>query len=301
MLNKHHIKSMTGSGHAQGTCEELSFDVALKSVNSRGLDIVIRLPKEFLWLEADFYAVASKKIKRGRLEITVNYEASQSALSSVLVFNEEQAEKLLAQLLKFSKKFPEIKAEISLGQLALINNIVEKVPLNTPRENLKIPALKALEQALLELVKARAFEGHNLSLVLKSGLETCVKLIGEIKARADNDVKNRFLAISIRVKELFSNISLDVNADRLLQECALLAERADFKEEVDRLIAHCEHFVKLCDDPEPKGRRLDFLCQEMLRESSTLLTKAFEHAVMASAIELKAEIERLREQVQNIE
>jgi uncharacterized protein (TIGR00255 family) len=300
LSNNHQIKSMTGSGHAQGIYEHLSFDIALKSVNSRVLDIVIRTPKEFHAFEADFYALASKNIKRGRLEITVNY-TTQKSLSNELVFNEKQAELLLTQLYNFSQKFPMLKPHISIGELALINNLVEKVPVEACWEGLKIPALKALEQALSELKEARAFEGHNLFLVLKSSLEYCQKLIGEITARSDNDVKNRFVAISTRVKELFSHIGPDINPDRLMQECALLAERSDFKEEVDRLIAHCEHFVKLCDDPEPKGRRLDFLCQEMLRESSTLLTKAFEHAVMALAIELKAQIERLREQVQNIE
>ena len=301
LSNKHQIKSMTGSGHAHFAHEELSFDVVAKSVNSRGLDIIIRLPKELLWLEGDFYAVASRTLKRGRLEITVNYEEAAKSFGSELIFNTDQAARLLAQLLDFSKKYPMLKPEISLGELAALGNLVERVPSNAPVEKLKTPALKALEQALLELVKARIFEGQQLSLVLKSSLKICEKLIKEITARADNDVKNRFVAISSRVKELFSNIGVDINPDRLLQECALLAERADFKEEIDRLIAHCDHFVKLCDDPEPKGRRLDFLCQEMLRESSTLLTKAFEHAVMASAIELKAEIERLREQVQNIE
>jgi len=302
MLGKqHHIKSMTGSGHAHFAHEQMSFDLVVKSVNSRGLDIIIRVPKELLWLEADLYALASKAIKRGRLEITVNYEQAGKSVGGELLFRDDQAARLLAQLFDFSKKNHKLKPEITLGELAALGDLIERVPINTPVEKLKTPALKALEQALSELVKARIFEGQQLSLVLKSSLKLCEKLIKEINARADNDVKNRFLAISARVKELFSSISLDVNPDRLMQECALLAERADFKEEIDRLIAHCEHFVKLCDDLEPKGRRLDFLCQEMLRESSTLLTKAFEHAVMASAIELKAEVERLREQVQNIE
>lgn len=291
---------MTGSGHAQFSHEELSFDLFAKSVNSRGLDIIIRLPKELLWLESDFYALASKFIKRGRLELTVNYEQTGKNLGSELVFNQEQATKLLMQLFEFAKDFPDLKQEISLGELASLG-VVEKVQTNAPVEELKKPALKALEQAMGELVKARSFEGDKLSVVLKSSINICVKIIKNISARADNDVKNRFLGISNRVKELFSDISLDINPDRLLQECALLAERSDYLEEIDRLIAHCEHFVKLCGDLEPKGRRLDFLCQEMLRESNTLLTKAFEHAVMASAIELKAEIERLREQVQNIE
>ncbi len=288
---------MTGSGHAHFVHEKLSFDLVVKSVNSRGLDISIRLPKEFAWLEADLYALASKNIKRGRLEISLSYDALARNVGGTLLFNEEQAQSLLEQLFKFADKFPTLKPEITLGQLAAMGNLlVEKVP-PSPLESLKTPALAGLEKALVELIKARVFEGHQLSLVLKSSLLRCAILVNEIKDRADSDVKNRFVAISSRVKELFSNI----NPDRLLQESALLAERADFKEEVDRLIAHCEHFVKLCNDPEPKGRRLDFLCQEMLRESSTLLTKAFEHAVMASTIELKAEIERLREQVQNIE
>jgi uncharacterized protein (TIGR00255 family) len=299
LSNNHQIKSMTGSGQAHFVHEGLGFDLVAKSLNSRGLDIIIRLPKELLWLEADFYAVATKKIKRGRLEISIICELSKN-LNGELAFNEDQAEKLLEQLFDFSKKFPIIKREITFGQLLSVGNLFEIVPANN-LESLKIPACEALEKALFELIKARVFEGKQLALVLNNSLERCIDLIKNINIRADSDIKNRFSAISARVKELFSDMSIEINPDRLLQECALLAERADFKEEIDRLIAHCEHFVKLCDDKEPKGRRLDFLCQEMLRESSTLLTKAFEHAVIALAIELKAEIERLREQVQNIE
>src|SRR5947208_6069447 len=124
--NKHQIRSMTGFGQAHFSHEQIGLDLVLKSYNSRGLDIIIRLPKELLWLAADFNALARKNMKRGRLEISINDERALRNLSSELVFNEHQAKKLLEQLLDFSKKFPALKPKITLGELAALGDLFEK-------------------------------------------------------------------------------------------------------------------------------------------------------------------------------
>jgi uncharacterized protein (TIGR00255 family) len=298
LTKKSNLSSMTGIGHARFIYQHKNFELIAKSVNSRGLDIHIRIPKELAFLEADFYSQVQKNISRGRVDISLNSDGQNQSMGAELEFNNKQAELLIKNIAKFAKNYPEITNKISFGDLLSNNFLIEKSSWK-PDNIFKNHALKYLAVALKDLQKARLFEGNMLSGVLSASLRRCQKLIKNITKRADADIKKRFRAITNRVNELF--LPLNINQERLLQECALLAERADFKEEIDRLIAHCEHFAKLCHEKVPKGRRLDFLCQEMLRESNTLLTKAFEHEVITQAIELKAEIERLREQVQNIE
>jgi uncharacterized protein (TIGR00255 family) len=159
--------------------------------------------------------------------------------------------------------------------------------------------LEALQEAVIDLKQAKKSEGQQLANFLAQMLKGCTNVLRAIEIRSQASLKERFSNLKNRLNELVSDIKVD--EERIYQEIALLAERSDFKEELDRLSAHIKHFDTICRLREQKGRKLDFLCQEMLRESNTLLSKALDPEVTRLGIDLKAEVERMREQVQNIE
>lgn len=292
------LESMTGVGTAHMHAFPCSIEVTIRSLNSRSFDLKCRLPDELSMMEQELSALISKRLVRGRVELAISVK-NEGVIRRRLVLDQERAADLLSQLADFQQKNPKLNTQWSLGELLgagmlICPNEHEQFPDDLPKL-----VIEAVQKALLELEKARKKEGSLLSPVLKEHLMSADALLASIKVRADSDIKKRHAALTSRIAELFSSLTL--HEDRLYQECALLAQRSDFKEEIDRLSAHIEHFSSICQESASKGRRLDFLCQEMLREANTLLTKAFEHAVMTVAIELKAHVERMREQVQNIE
>lgn len=291
------LESMTGVGIARLQIASCSIEVTIRSLNSRSLDLKCRLPDELALMEQELLRLLSKRLVRGRVELSVAIK-NESILKRRLVLDQERAADLLSQLAEFEQKHPTLNTQWSLGQLLETGIICTSEP-EQIHSDLPQLVLEAVQKALLELEKARKKEGLLLSPVLKEQLMCADTLLASIRERMDFDLRKRQKTITNRITELFSSFGLQ--EDRLYQECALLAQRSDFKEEVDRLLAHIEHFSSICQESSSKGRRLDFLCQEMLREANTLLTKAFEHAVIATAIELKAHVERMREQVQNIE
>lgn len=289
---------MTGLGRARANNEEVAIEVTVKSVNHRGIDIKYRLPNELVFLEEYCSSLICETVDRGRIEVQANIESLMSKVST-MVFDEDRAEALLLRLQKLRERFPKIDSRITMGDLMSVPRMVTDIEQVLPELDVKTLAIKALKEALTDLQASRGREGALLISSLKEMLRTCRDLIGSIGDAVNADVNLRFNRFKARIDELFG--SYEINEDRLYQEFALLAERSDFKEEIDRLRAHVEHFDSICHEATAKGRKLDFLCQEMLRESNTLLSKAFDHSAMIKAIELKAEIERIREQVQNIE
>lgn len=289
---------MTGLSHVRLDDASLSVDLTLRTFNSKSLDIKCRLPEELLMLDSELQALISQSLARGRVELSIKVKGALETMA-LPSFDEQKASHLLNQMLDFMKKNPCLGQELSMGDLLKTGLLVRQVEVAGNEEPVKELVFQGLKRALGQLQKVRRREAELLEPGLKENLLRSRSLLSSIEARADDDIKKRFAAVTARIKELFSTLS--IGEDRIYQECAMLAERSDFREETERLSAHIEHFASICQESSPKGRRLDFLCQEMLRESSTLLTKAFEHAVMAIVIELKAEIERMREQVQNIE
>ncbi len=288
---------MTGLGHARTSHESFNLEVIIKSVNAKSLDLKVRTSKEIYFLEGEISQSLSKSISRGRVEVGINLELFEPP--GTIIFDAELARDTIALLTQFAASQPAVVGQINLGDLLKASHLWKEKKNSLNDDELRGAVQEVLALALKDFCMARSHEGELLTIPLKESIEQCRALIVGISLRSEEDVKKRFSAIAQRIKDLFQ--SLEIDNERVYQECALLAERSDFKEEIDRLAAHIEHFSRICQERGLKGRKLDFLCQEMLRESNTLLTKAGEHDVMTKAIELKAEIERIREQVQNIE
>lgn len=291
------LTSMTGVGHARVNYPQFNIEIILKSLNSKGLDLKVRTSKELQFLESDIAQELSKSIARGRIEAMISLEVFES--SPNISFDATVADQIISILQDFSKKRSEISGTITMGELLKAEHLWRVETHKLDEESLRAAINAGIKEALKDFQVMRKREGALLSRPLKESIQLCQSLVESINNQSEEAVKKRFRNIAERIDTLFS--SLEIEKDRIYQECALLVERSDFKEEIDRLYAHLEHFSKICQEEGLKGRKLDFLCQEMLRESSTLLTKASEHDVMTKAIDLKAEIERIREQVQNIE
>jgi uncharacterized protein (TIGR00255 family) len=287
--------SMTGFGQAHASNKTLSVMAKVRSLNHRGLDIRQKLSEEISFLEPSITALITQLFDRGRIEIEVNTEGLGHA--GKLSFNELFFEDFLSQINDIKKRFPSLAVNLTLADLLAVPGLIE-VKANS-YEDLQPFILKVIEDALAELKQARVREGAMLSTTIAAVLVQCSHLINDIEERANSSLKERLARLKQRLDELFSPMKF--NEERVYQEFALLLERSDFAEEIDRLKAHIKHFDAIGCENTKKGRRLDFLCQEMLRETNTLMSKTFDHTVSIKAIDLKAYIERLREQVQNIE
>ncbi len=291
------LVSMTGLGRASACSNNVMIDVVIKSVNCRGLEIKWRLPDEFDWLESSLGSMISEFLQRGRVDFNLSL-SSPFGEPSIITLDRIKATALIKDALELNDQFHEV-LPISMGDILSAPGVLKEHKATFDAEQLKPLIIATAQEAFLDLKRSREREGQSLSGVLFSMYQRSSELINTIALSQHDDVDKRFIRFKARMEDLFKHY--DVSEDRITQEFALLAERSDFTEEIDRLKAHAEYFDALCQVPEPKGRKLDFVCQEMLRESNTLMSKAFDAAVTQRAIELKAEIERIREHVQNFE
>lgn len=292
------LVSMTGIGRSLVNHGALCVEVIARSVNSRGLDIKCRLPQELVFLEPDVYKSVGSQFDRGRVEIDAKL-TRPSLKASRIVIDEEVVSLLLDQLSSWQNRFQHVTMSVALGDILSAPGVVRIEEPFIEEDDLRDLALKAVKGALDDMKKARAHEGAVLQIVIQDMLAEASSVITAIEAMAMADVKQRYERLKLRLDELSDK--LGINEDRIIEEFALIAERADFKEEIDRLIAHRDHFEIIGKSGNAIGRKLDFLCQEMLRETNTLMSKAFDSRVTVKAIDLKALIERIREQIQNIE
>jgi uncharacterized protein (TIGR00255 family) len=290
------ISSMTGFARATGALGGSSWAWELKSVNGRALDVRLRLPSGFDALEADARQKLAKAISRGSVQAGLNL--SETAVQAVAI-NQAVLEAYLPALKALSQThgFATPNAAEVLG----LRGVVEHGGADELSAALKTAVLSSLDDAISGLKAARAAEGAQLAAVLGSLVDSVAALAsaaGEEATHQPRAVKERLEA---RLAEIMSPGAAPVDPDRLAQEVALLAAKADVREELDRLAVHVAAARDLLKSAEPVGRKLDFLAQEFHREATTLGNKAATPALKSLALELKTLIDQLKEQVQNVE
>lgn len=290
-----HLTSMTGFGKYSEYVDNFQISITIKSVNHKNLDIKLKLPPFLSHFESDIVKIISNKVKRGRIDCELDLQL----LEHKMLFNHQVISSSLKQFEELSKEYPTVKKEISFSDLLLIPDALLSIEQLEPKTTIIHNIFNKLAQSCDALLESRRNEGVLLETVLKDLLYEIDTTIDDIKKSSKNNTQNRFLVLKTKFEELFKDYQIDDN--RLYQEAALLAQRSDFKEEIDRLKAHVAHFDLVCSNNDSKGRKLDFICQEMLRETNTLLSKAFFNEEIKSGIELKSSVEKLREQIQNIE
>jgi len=293
------IKSMTGFARSDGAIGPISWHWEVRSVNGRGLDVRLRLPPGYEALEARIREAVAKRIVRGNLSVNLNVKRSEGI--SQIRLNEAALRQVLAALdkLQAMTNAETPRADGLLG----IRGVLEFVEAEEGEAEARARTeamLASLEQALGALVTARASEGGRLETIIADQLVAIHKLVQTVQAlpaRAPDAIRQRLKEQVTRLLE--TGVSLD--EARLYQEAALLATRVDVEEELKRLTAHIAGARELLASKEPAGRRLDFLAQEFNREANTLCSKANDPETTRAGLELKAVIDQMREQVQNIE
>lgn len=293
------LASMTGYARATGAVPGASFACEVKSVNGRGLDIRLRLAPGFDALESDIRQRIGKQVTRGSL--TLNLSVERDGAGGDLLVNRQALATVLAAIDDLRSAVP-AAAPPSLDGILGLKGVLEQRdrPISSDAEDaLSAAILDAAARALSDLVLARRQEGSQIAAVLLDRLDEIEALV----QRAETHPARSRDTILAKLRQQVADIAADIAMpeDRLVQEALLLATKADIREELDRLTAHIASARQLINGGGAVGRRLDFLAQEFNREANTLCSKSNAVELTAIGLDLKAAIDQLREQVQNIE
>ncbi|MGL4730453.1 MAG: YicC/YloC family endoribonuclease [Clostridium sp.] len=291
------IKSMTGFGRGSVPDGHSNFIVEIKTVNHRYFELNVRMPRALISLEDNIRKILSKKIKRGKVDVFITQKTVEKD-NVEAVLNEELVKSYMECLTKIGKSY-EVRDDISIMSLA---RLPEAITLNQKEENLEEVWKQletSLEIAIESLVSMRIEEGKKL----KEDIEKRCDLIGGYVNNINNKVPSMLVEyrerLRKRLKELLDDTQIDEN--RFAMEVALLADKTAIDEEVVRLNSHICQVKETLKIDEPIGRKLDFIIQEMNRETNTIASKVIDLDITNLALEIKSEIEKIREQVQNIE
>ena len=290
------IKSMTGFGRGEASQDNVIFSVDIKTVNHRYSDISIRLPRMVSPLEEKIREYIGSKLNRGKIDIYINYDSFGQDTKVKLDTNLAAA---YVDSLDILKQQFGIKDDISLSLLTKFPDILKLETEEKDLDFLWSILFTAIEFAVGSLVEMRSREGERLCKDMVEKLDSITATINEIKAKAPELVEVYKNKLYDKIKEMTKDIQLDEN--RLLTEVAIFADKSSIDEEIVRLKSHIEEFKKTLYVQGTIGKKLDFIVQEMNREVNTIGSKASDLGVVNNVIAMKTEIEKIREQVQNIE
>jgi uncharacterized protein (TIGR00255 family) len=295
------IQSMTGFGRASGALSARYFvSISVKSVNHRYLETSVRLPEFFWELEAPVRAMVAEALSRGKVDVAVRVQRTAQPEYSVQI-NAQIAGAVIPRLETLAREHG-VGASLTGGDLLRIPDLLQVEPLDTEIEEAEREALAAiLGQALGQVRFMRAREGEALAADLGGRLERIAGLKERLAAHREDIRREALAAYRDRVGQIADAAGVAVDPDRIAQEVVLMVERGDIAEELTRLAAHLEQFGAALRANDPAGKKLDFLSQEMLREINTTGSKSRAAAIRTLVVELKTEVERIREQVQNVE
>jgi uncharacterized protein (TIGR00255 family) len=289
--------SMTGYGRGVQTTAEYNISVDIKSVNHRYLDFYFKVPKAYAFLEEKLRRTITGKINRGKLDITINIEKTATPEAKVEL-NRTMVSAYLAAIREMQTAY-QLQGEVNIQALISLPDIFIVTQPEEDQEQLSTAVSQALEPALAALIQMRAVEGGQLVADLKQKLGLLRQYHLALTQAAPLVVTGYQEKLTKRVGELTGEVDLDPN--RLAQEIAIFADRSDISEELVRLESHLQQFLIALELKGPIGRKLDFLIQELNREINTVGSKANDLQIAQVVINFKTELEKLREQIQNLE
>lgn len=288
---------MTGYGRGTKSVPEYTITIDLKSVNHRYLEIYFKIPKTYSFLEDKLRRDITQKISRGKLEVVVTVERF-SPDTTLVELNKPLAMSYIKALNELKDEF-KVSGEINLQSLTAWNDIFKSTQPAEDQDYIAEVASGALIEALVALMSMRRQEGEGLTRDLLSKVDLLDEMRLTIQTLVPTVVSSYQEKLTKRIQELTGGIEIDPN--RLAAEIALFADKADISEELVRLGSHHQQFISLISSDQPVGRKLDFLIQEMNREINTIGSKGNDLKIAQIVIDFKAELERIREQIQNIE
>ena len=293
------MNSMTGFGRGIGVDESLQITIEIKSVNSRFLDLYLNMPSTLYFLENTLRRHIKETLQRGKVEINVSLK-NTSDREKVFTVNTTLANQIRDFLVV--QGFSPTKERVALRDMMSISQdwlVLEDVPFEESK--LEGAAVSALNLALKGLCEMRALEGNNLQVEIEKRVNTLESVLQEVTANKDIAVKKYEERLLQRIQNVLDKTDVTVNMDRFLQEVATMSDKTDITEEIVRFGSHVVQLRNTLKENQPIGRKLDFLLQEMNREVNTMGSKGSDLAITDRVVVLKCKLEKIREQIQNIE
>ena len=289
------IESMTGYGSGETSFRDHSLSIEARSVNHRYLESSVRGPRWALSLEGKIREAVKKRFSRGRFDIFIHYSEANNHSQVIDI----KAAREFVDSLRGLRDELGISGDVDLALLAGFRESLKGSELAISAEEVSEPLLSALAAALVTLSEMRRREGEALERDILAHLENAARLTGEIRDRLPEAQE----ALTARIRERLIKLAegMDIDEGRIEQELIFAAERGDISEEISRLGSHIDQFRGMVKSDDPLGRKLDFLIQEMNRETNTIASKSVDLTLTQFAVDLKSTLEKIREQVQNVE
>ena len=291
------IKSMTGYGNAKGIAEGLELSIELKSVNNRFLDTSVRIPRTYMFAEEAVKSAVQRHITRGKVDVFVTVDSSK-ADDVVVKVNEPLLKGYLAAIAETAENYhlPNDATAMSVCRFPDVLSVEKK---EVDQEAMAAAIQQVLEQALCEYDAMRAKEGAKLHDDIASRVANILRMVGIVEQESPKTVADYKARLEQKMREVLESKSIDES--RILAEAAIFADKVAVDEETVRLRSHISQLTELIESDVPVGRKLDFLVQEMNRETNTIGSKCQNASIAHVVVDIKAEIEKIREQIQNIE
>jgi uncharacterized protein (TIGR00255 family) len=292
------IKSMTGFGHAEHSDEKRSITVDIKTVNHRYCDFFVHMPRAYSFAEEKVKAAIRETVRRGKIDVTITVDSAADD-DVKLELNKALARQYYEKLTELSDAF-DVMGNISLEYLASMPDVIKTTRSHPDEEEITEAILIPVRDAARKLDEMRITEGRKLESDLLKKRGTILGYLSEIEKRAPEVPAVYAEKLKSRIAELLGS-ETEVPEERIAQEAAIFADRCCVDEEITRLHSHLDQFAAIIAENGANGKRLDFLVQEMNREANTIGSKANDLAITEQVLKIKAEVEKIREQVQNIE
>ena len=292
------LKSMTGYGKGERSNNDFKIKAELKSVNHRYLDITVKLPRYLIYLEESIKKLVKERLGRGKVDVFINLDFE--SLSSLEVKVDIPLAMSFKQALSDLKEQLQLDDSIRLGNILSIPDVIRTEKRDLDEASVWETLKGALESALDQISSMREAEGLQLKLDMLAKLNVIEGIVEEVKSRSPLVVEEYKKKLNDRVQSLLEDPSV-IYQDRLALEVAIYADKSSIDEELTRMNSHIGQFRAIVDEEGAVGRKLDFLIQEFNREVNTMGSKSSDSIIVNKVVELKSEIEKIREQVQNIE
>ena len=293
------MRSMTGYGDAVSETPEFVLGIDIKAVNNRFLKISSKISDEVSFLQVDLDEAVRKRLARGSIFFTLRFQPT--TFSDLYQVNEDVVKKYVDTVKKLREELGSTE-DVRLQDILTLPGAIKADDSVIPERAEVLPiALETMENALAKMIEMREHEGGNLHEELRGRHENLGSLMGDVKKAAPQALEEHFRKLEERTRALLGEQKAGLDEGGVLREAALLAERSDISEEIARMDSHLEQFSETMESTEPVGRKLEFICQEMFRESNTMGSKAPGSEVGRFVVEIKAEVDRLKEQVLNVE
>ena len=290
------MKSMTGYGKSNLSINSREYQVELKTVNNKYIDINIRIPRVISYLEEDVRKLIASKLKRGKVDVTITFENHNNSDNDIKI-NTELAKIYIENFKKLAEE-EKISSNIEVTEIAKLPDVLT-IKNNFDENQIKSELLQVVDNSLNELIIMRKNEGKKISETILEKISQIEKKNKEIFELSTGLIEEYVVKLEARIKEILK--TEEVDKSRLMQEVVIYADKCSVEEEVTRMKSHILQLRNLVNTDEPVGKKMDFLIQEMNRETNTIGSKANNLEITNRVVDIKTILEDIREQVQNIE